>query len=374
MSSPFVSPLAPFLRVNPFSSSPPLPVTREHIIRQRRQRIALAARREGGEALLGTLGVFNGARIGQLGGPRFLQQPQQLAPLLGGDRALGDDRADERVGLVVAALTQKDDRQRDLALAQVTTNGLAQRLLVGGVVEQVVHQLKGHPEVESVVAQRGLALRPDVTEQAADLRAATEEERGLATNDLEVLLFGDVDISRLRELIELTFDHAERDVAEQAHQIERVVRERERHRLDVQVVAEQDRDVVAPARMGGQPAAAHVGAVDDVVVYQRGGVNELHDRRIEHGAVASVSAQSRSHQQHRGAHALAAAFLYVPAHLGDQRDARLDVLYKLLLDGFEILTDRLEDLGKIGGGGVVRCIAQGGGSDRLGLTILEFRA
>jgi hypothetical protein len=50
------------------------------------------------------------------------------------------------------------------------------------------------------------------------------------------------------------------------------------------------------------------------------------------------------------------------------------VLYKLLLDGLEILTDRLEDQGKIGGGGVLRCIAQGGSSDRLGLTILEFRA
>ena len=55
----------------------------------------------------------------------------------------------------------------------------------------------------------------DVAEHPADLRAAAEEIGGLAADDLEVLVLGDVDVAGLGELVELPFDHAQRDVAEQ---------------------------------------------------------------------------------------------------------------------------------------------------------------
>ena len=69
----------------------------------------------------------------------------------------------------------------------------------------------------------------------------------------------------------------------------RVVRERHRHRLDVEVVAEEHRDVVAPPRMHRQAAAAQLRLVDDVVVDQRRRVDELDDGRVEDGAVAPCS-------------------------------------------------------------------------------------
>ena len=59
-----------------------------------------------------------------------------------------------------------------------------------------------------------------------------------------------------------------------------VLRERQRHRLDVEEVAEQDRDVVAPLRVDGQAAAPQLGVVDDVVVHERRGVDELDDRGV----------------------------------------------------------------------------------------------
>ena len=73
-------------------------------------------------------------------------------------RPFGDDGADQPVGLFAAALQQEDDRQRHLAFAQIAADRLAERGLVGGVVEQVVHQLERDAQVESVVAQRRLAL------------------------------------------------------------------------------------------------------------------------------------------------------------------------------------------------------------------------
>ena len=111
--------------------------------------------------------------------------------------------------------------------------------------------------------------------------------------------------------------------------------------------------------MHGEAAAAQVGAVDDVVVHERGGVDELDDRGIQHGAIALVAAQPGRHQEHGGAHALAAAALDVAAHLGNERNARLDVADELLLDRLEVTADGFEDLRQVGGDrDVLRCVGQ----------------
>ena len=62
----------------------------------------------------------------------------------------------------------------------------------------------------------------------------------------------------------------------------------------------------------GAPAA-QIRVVDDVVVDQRGRVDELDDRRVEHRAVALVAGKPRGHQEHGRADALAAARLDVLA-------------------------------------------------------------
>ena len=64
----------------------------------------------------------------------------------------------------------------------------------------------------------------------------------------------------------------------------RVRRQSQGHRLDVEVVAQQDGDVVAPAGVHGQLAPPPVRIVDDVVVNERRRVNEFDDRRVENAA------------------------------------------------------------------------------------------
>ena len=82
---------------------------------------------------------------------------------------------------------------------------------------------------------------------------------------------------------------------------------------------------------------------------------------VEHGAVAGVAAQPRRHQQHRRPDALAAARLDVLAHLGNQRDLRLDVPREFALDVLEVVADRLEDLRQIGRRGeFLRGVGQAG--------------
>ena len=95
--------------------------------------------------------------------------------------------------------------------------------------------------------------------------------------------------------------------------VQAVLRQRQRHRLEVQEVAEQHRDVVAPPRVHRLAAAAQLGLVDDVVVDERRGVNELDHRRVQHRALAGVARHARGHQQHRRTNPLAAAVLDVVA-------------------------------------------------------------
>ena len=190
-------------------------------------------------------------------------------------------------------------------------------------------------------------LGADLAEHAADLGAAAEQIRGLAADDLEVLVLGEIDDAVLRQLVDLALDHPQRDVAQQPDDVERVLRERHRHRLDVEEVAGEHGDVVAPLRVHRLPPAAHVGIVDDVVVDERGGVDELDHRGVEDRARAGVAAQPRGHQQHRRAHALAAALLDVAADLGDDADLRLDLPLELALDRFEVGAHGLEHLNQV---------------------------
>ena len=100
--------------------------------------------------------------------------------------------------------------------------------------------------------------------------------------------------------------------------------------------------------MHGQPPAAEISAVDDVVVHQRGGVNELNDRRVENCPLSFVAAEPRRHQENRGTDPLSAAVLDVTPHLRDEGNPGLDVTDELPFNGLEIFADRLEDLRQVG--------------------------
>ena len=185
----------------------------------------------------------------------------------------------------------------------------------------------------------------NAAEHAANLRAAAEEVRGLAADDLEVLFGRDVDVAGLGELEQLALDHPQRHVAEQANDVERILGQRQGHRLDVQVVAEEHRDVVAPARMHGEPgrdaarASSMMSSCTSVAVWMNSTTDAYEDR-----ALALVAGQPRRHQQEGGPNALAPARLDVASDLRNQLHARLHVPDELLVDPGQILANGLEDL------------------------------
>ena len=105
----------------------------------------------------------------------FAQQADNLAPLLGRDRPVLDDATDQAIRGCPSALQQEDDRKRHLALAKVAAHGLPQRRFFGGVVEQIVDELEGDPEVEPEIEQGALLFGGRLAEHAPDLCTAPKE-------------------------------------------------------------------------------------------------------------------------------------------------------------------------------------------------------
>ena len=136
-----------------------LPIPGEHVVRQRDERVALAAGWERGEAALRAVRVFDRALVRQAGGAVLAEQREDVAPLIWRHCALLHDCANQTVGILAAALQQENDRQRDFTFAQVAADRLSERRLVGRVVEQIVHELKGDAEVEAVVPQSAFPAR-----------------------------------------------------------------------------------------------------------------------------------------------------------------------------------------------------------------------
>ena len=76
---------------------------------------------------------------------------------------------------------------------------------------------------------------------------------------------------------------------EQVEHAQVALLERHLEGLHVKPVAGQDAFLVTPICVCGGAAAAHVGAVDDVVVDQRSGVQHLDDRAQTNGSLARVA-------------------------------------------------------------------------------------
>jgi hypothetical protein len=113
--------------------------------------------------------------------------------------------------------------------------------------------------------------------------------------------------------------------------------------LHVEPVAGQNALRVAPLRVGGGTAAACLGFVDDVVVDQGRGVNDLDHRAQLDGALAVVVQQLGGEQQQGRAQALAAAGAQIFADLGNGPHAGDRVAAELALDGGEVVVQQVKN-------------------------------
>ncbi len=135
---------------------------------------------------------------------------------------------------------------------------------------------------------------------------------------------------RRRELHHLTLDHVLREVDENVQDLEVAFLERHLKRLHVQPVAGQHAAMISPARICRGPPAARVGAVDHIVVYQGGTVNQFDHGTQTHCGGALIARVSGGKQQQCRAQAFPAAAQQVSGDLRD-RFARVAGLLRQFL-------------------------------------------
>ena len=174
----------------------------------------------------------------------------------------------ERALDVVAAAERQHHRQRDLALAEIVADVLAELGGLAAIVEHVVDQLERDAEIHADRAARGLlGLRP-VGDHRADLAGGGEQLGGLAADDGEIFVFGGRGVLRRRQLHHLALGDGRPRPRQNVERAQRADLDHHAKGLAEQEVADQHAGLVAPQHARGQFAAAQFAFVDHVVMQQ----------------------------------------------------------------------------------------------------------
>ena len=157
-------------------------------------------------------------------------------------------------------------------------------------------------------------------------------------------------LAQLFHLQQFAFDHLLGEFDQGVEDAEVALLHRDLEGLHVEPVAGQHALRIAPLRIGRGTAAPRLGFVDDVVVHQGCGVNDLDHRAQPDRALTLVVEQLRGKQQQRRADSLAAARAQILANLGDRLHARDRVAAELVLQRDEVVPQQIEYFFPVNGG------------------------
>ena len=191
------------------------------------------------------------------------------------------------------------------------------------VVDRVVDQLEGDAEMAAVRVQRGLLAFGPLGDHRGDAAGGGEQRRGLGVDDVEVAILAELDLARGGELVDLAFRDHGGGVGKDLEHLQAAVLDHQLEAAAEQEVAHEHARGVAPDDVRGPFAAAQIAAVDDVVVEQGRGVDELDRGGKAMVARPGIADQPGAAQRQHRTHPLAAAGDQVAGELGYQWDLRL---------------------------------------------------
>ena len=112
------------------------------------------------------------------------------------------------------------------------------------------------------------------------------------------------------------------------------------HGSGIEVIANQDTDLIAPHFPGSLAATADVGIVHDVVVQERGGMDELDQTAEQQVRPAALPAEARAEGHEQRTDAFPAAAQNVGGDGVDQGHPGIEILLDLLLDALKEFPSR----------------------------------
>ena len=230
-------------------------------------------------------------------------------------------------------LEEQNERQGDLALAQVPAHGLARGLLRGVVVQGVVHQLEGDAQVQAI-SQGGLHQGVvSLGQQGAVAAGGLDEKSGLARDDLQVAGQVQVEVEGLVDLQALARGGFHDGLGGQGREPGVLVLGDDLVAQGQEHVAGQDRGGQAEDRVGGGHVAPEFGVVQDVVVQQGGRVQELQGAGQGIALVLGIAQGPGREQGEQRAHPFAAGLEHI-VHHGPDHGVQLAGLFKQIAMDF----------------------------------------
>jgi len=162
------------------------------------------------------------------------------------------------------------------------------------------------------------ARRWEPRRQSPQLRRPGQQRRGLGANEQIVLLFAELQRVVRQQLPHLAHRHLVGHPTQHPQRLELVQANQLDHRARVQVVAHDDRDLVAEQCVDGRHAPAENGVVHRVVVHQGREVDQL-DHGGQRGGMRRPGAGRLVGKQHDGGpKQLALHLQQVGVHVADQ--------------------------------------------------------
>ena len=192
--------------------------------------------------------------------------------------------------------------------------------------------MKREAGVASVIREAVFDFFRLFAEHGAEARASAEEAGGFAIGEFGGFGFVQINLTETGELQEFAFDHVLREVNQNIENGEITFAQGHFERLHVEPVAGKDAHVISPASIGAGAAAAGIGAVNHVIVDQRGAVDHFDHGAETNGAFAAISGRASGQEQQRGTQAFAAAFAKIAGNFADGLDGRAILRRDFLFD------------------------------------------
>ena len=182
-------------------------------------------------------------------------------------------------------------------------------------------------------------MRP-VCDNGADSASGGEQGRGLAFDDLQIVgdaRFGPADG---RKLAHLALGNRRGGIGEDPEHLQRPDIDHELERAAEQEIPDQYARLVSPEGVGGFRPPPQQALIDDIVVQQRGRMDELDAGRELDMLLPLVAAEARRRQCEHRTQPLAAGDDDVARQLGNQRDLVLHPFEDQRIDARHVRADK----------------------------------